>query len=867
VDVLTGGASAVYGSDAVSGVLNFILDTDFEGVSANFGYSGYQHKNNNRYMQGLMDQKGYEYPTGNSGLDGITRNFDLAFGGKFAEGRGHAMGWVTWRENKELLQAARDYSSCALDNTGTECGGSGTSINPTFIVTRRIMDMDGNPLYNLNADGTRAVNDAGAETQRVRGPNYHINTDNTWGDGAANPYNFGPINHYQRPDKRVTFGSSIKYEINEHFKPYMDAMFATTSTKTQIAESGTFFFHTLTMTCADPLLRTFCEDTDNPFQIRHGATVDANGNEIQAPLIDARFDLSQPMQVRVGKRNVEGGPRISNRKANNFRIVLGTEGAINDFWSYNLAGVYGRNSTTSFGINDFLADRVQPAMLGCPPGSYSGCIPYNVWEYEGVTPEQASGLAGTSMSNVVSTIAVLNGYVTGAFDWGLPTAKGESIGFVVGAEHRRETFDAQRDSNSQIGNFTGAGGRSPPISGAISVDELFMESQVPLLMDDSGRNNLYLDLGYRHSDYDRSGTANTYKIGFAGTVAQNYRLRGGYNRAIRAPGTNDLFSEQRISLWGGDDPCAPDANGNVRFTQAQCANTGLLPSQYGQEFLRNPSVQNNQFGGGNPDLKPEQADTRTLGFVATPIMNLSLAIDWYDVKVKDRIGTIGAATILEFCGLTGDPFLCEKVHRSAAGDLWLGSDQAVSGYVENLTANFGEIHFSGIDLSANYRWGMWGGWMSASFTGSHVTKAEYNPLPGVNEEAKYDCAGIINPICRQPQTPDWKHILNLRYAGDAFTVGVRWRHIGALDYKNQNGTPGTTDRLLVGNGNKLSAMNYLDLSGSYALTDKIELSGGVNNIADKTPPLVGNSISLNANAPGGYDQIGRYLFANLNIRF
>jgi len=872
VDVLTGGASAVYGADAVAGVVNFILDTDFEGISANLGYSGYQHNNNNKYMRELMDARGFSYPSGNTGLDGITRNFDIAFGGKFAEGRGHAMGWVTWRENRELRQAARDYTSCSLGANGNACGGSGTSPEPNFIITRGLTDLAGNPLYNLNPDGSIMLDDDGNPTQRSNGATYHVNPDGTWGTGSPPPYNFAPINHYQRPDKRITFGSSIKYELNEHFKPYLNTMFASTNTRVQIAESGTFFVNDLTMDCNDPLLKTFCADTARTLRIRHGATEDANGNPIDAPEIDATFDPTG-MSIVVGKRNVEGGPRISEIDSSNFHLVGGAEGAINDFWSYNFSVVYGRNSSTEININDFLTDRIGPALLGCPPGSYLGCVPYNVWEPNGITAEQAQGLAGVGMRKSTSIMQVYNGYVTGAFDWGLPSARGESIGLAVGFEHRRESYERRSDSNMAAGGFAGLGGPRPPISGQIDVDELFLESQVPLFMSENGSHNLFLDLGYRYSDYSTSGNVNTYKVGFAGTFADNYRLRGGFNRAIRAPNTSELFTEQSIALFTDNgDPCAPDADGNIRFTLEQCMRTGMTAAQYGQDVVRSPADQYNHFQGGNPNLKPEEADTWTLGFVATPIQNLSVAVDFYDIKIKEQIGEIGAGTILEYCGLTGDAFLCDKIKRSTNGDLWVGSSIAGgAGHVENTTDNFGEVHFQGIDLSANYGWGMWKGWMSASFTGTHVRKAEWSPLPGVNNDAVYDCAGIINGACGgrsdRPATPDWKHVVNLRYSADAYSVGVRWRHTGALDYKNQDGTNATLDQILVRNGNKMSAMNYLDLSGSWAMTDHIELSGGVNNIADKTPPLVGNSLSLNGNSIGGYDQLGRFIFANLNIRF
>ena len=230
VDVLTGGASAVYGSDAMAGVVNFVLDTEFEGFSANIGYSGYQHKNDNAYIQGLMDEVGFEYPSGSTSLDGVARTFDMAVGSRFADGRGHAMAWVTYRENDELRQGARDYSSCALNASGTACGGSGTSPIPNFLIIGAT-DENGEPFS---------------------GYGHQDQTTGEWLAGSAPPYNYAPINHYQRPDERYTFGTSIKFEVNEHFRPYIDAMFANTNTSVQIAESGTFFVNS-PLSCDDDL--------------------------------------------------------------------------------------------------------------------------------------------------------------------------------------------------------------------------------------------------------------------------------------------------------------------------------------------------------------------------------------------------------------------------------------------------------------------------------------------------------------------------------------------------------------------------------------------------------------------------------------
>jgi outer membrane receptor protein involved in Fe transport len=219
VDILSGGASAIYGADAVAGVVNFVLDDKFEGVSLNFGYSAFQHNNDNEVMQGLNEDRGFDYPTGDSGFDGITRSADLIVGGSFADNRGHAVGWLTWRENDALYQGQRDYSSCAVSFNAPACGGSGTA-NP----------------------GRFGVNEyaGGAVVPWPTGTNSNYVYNGTGYENGSYVYNYAPINFYQRPDKRVTAGFMGSYEINEHFEPYIEALFLERSSEQQIAESGAF---------------------------------------------------------------------------------------------------------------------------------------------------------------------------------------------------------------------------------------------------------------------------------------------------------------------------------------------------------------------------------------------------------------------------------------------------------------------------------------------------------------------------------------------------------------------------------------------------------------------------------------------------
>jgi outer membrane receptor protein involved in Fe transport len=798
VDLLTGGASAVYGSDAVAGVVNFMLDDTFEGVSVNMGYSAYQHDNSNSLMQGLMDKAGYDYPTGDSGFDGIARNIDLAIGGAFGES-GHAIAWATWRENDALLQGQRDYSSCALSRAGTACGGSATADPANFYVV-------------TSAGGFYVAPSTSGTWSRPAGPYL---------------YNYAPVNYYQRPDTRYTAGTSIKYQVNEHFEPYLETMFVNHHSSTQIAPSGAFFTD-VTVNCNTAVIGSMCSDVG---------------------ITDDEFT------VYVAKRNVEGGPRITNTDTNSFSITGGARGSIVGNWSYDASFSYNRSSTRSESINDFVTTRVQDALLGCPSGSFDGCVPYSVWT-DSVTAAEAEALQGVGIVNYLTTMRVLNAYVTGDFGYGLPWAgEAHPISLVAGVETRAETYERIADTNMQTGNFTGLGGPTTNVSGDTKVKELFLEGGIPLVADLGSLNLLDLQLGYRYSDYNTSGSVNTYKAGLGAAFFDGkLKLRGGWNRAIRAPNIGELYQANSIGLWSGNDPCA---GSSPDYTAAQCANTGVTAAQYGN-IAENPAGQYNEVGGGNTALKPETANTWTFGFAVTPIRNLDISVDYYDIKIEDAIQAVGSDNILTSCALTGNAEMCGLVRRNAVtGDLFRGSDVNSSGLIYNSLRNIGGMHIQGIDLTAAYAWNIGSGRLSTTLMGSYVIKKEYEPLPGMSE-LNYDCAGVISTSC---STPEWRHIANARYSFDRYSVGLRWRYIGKLDY------PGTTDVRLVNQGNQVAAYNYFDLSGSVELGDHVTWTVGVNNIADKEPPLVGGTVTYNGNSLRGYDQAGRYIFTSLGLRF
>ncbi|TWT21169.1 TonB-dependent receptor [Luteimonas marina] len=823
VDILSGGASAVYGADAVAGVVNFVLDDKFEGVSLNFGYSAYQHDNDNKYFQDLNAEAGYEAPTGNSGFDGISRNVDLVVGGSFGDNRGHAVGWLTWRENDALYHGQRDYSHCSVFFDEAVCGGSGTADPARFAVNRW------DPTLN---DG------AGGVVPWPTGTNANYIWNGAGYENGSYVYNYAPINFYQRPDKRVTAGFMASYEINEYFEPYIEAMFLERQSDIQIAESGAFGVP-VNIDCNNPLIGTLCADAG----------------------------VTTPMtRVTMYKRNVEGGPRISMWDDSTHRITAGLRGNLFDSsWTYDVSLVSGKTKSIEIGKNDFLITRIAAAALGCDAGglygTFPGCQPYDIWT-DSIDPEAAQAMAGTSFSIFKTSYRAFSAEANGYLGWGFPTADGEEIGLAVGMQRSDYSFASEYDGDSAAGNFAGAGAASLPVDASNTVNEFFFEAALPIYVGEGAFNRFDASLGYRYSDDDTSGNYDTYKLGLSSTFWDSkLLLRAGYNRAVRAPGLNDLYYTQRIALSGsGTDLCA---GANPAYTAEQCARTGVPLAAYGN-VTANPANQYNQQTGGNPNLAPEEADTYTIGFAVEPIENLNLSLDWYSIEIEGAIGGIGYNTIQILC--MEQQLYCDRIHRDArAGeyDLWVGlaSDPGV-GYVDNLPGNIGIYKREGLDLAASYSFALGPGRLSTSLVGNYVLK-DFTQTLASEPSTAFDCKGLVNDtfLC---QTPEWRHVFTAAYSWDRYKVGMRWRYVGEMDYNDVDGTP-LSDVIWLGDG--VSAYNYLDLNGSVSF-GQATVSLGVNNVLDKEPPFSGDSgLSANANALGGYDQVGRYVFGSISLKF
>ena len=345
--------------------------------------------------------------------------------------------------------------------------------------------------------------------------------------------------------------------------------------------------------------------------------------------------------------------------------------------------------------------------------------------------------------------------------------------------------------------------------------------------------SLSFDGGYRYSDYSEGFKTNTFKLGLEYKPVRDLMARASYQRAIRAPNIAELYFPQSVVLDGSSDPCA---GATPQASAAACALTGVTPAQYGH-ISKSTANQYNGLLGGNPNLEPETADTYSIGVVFTPSMvqNLQFSVDYFNIQVKNVIGAIGGDTVLNNCLTSGSATsaYCEAVHRApGTGSLWLGN----TGYVSDLNVNQGELYTAGFDFKSNYRLPLHElGNLNFQFEGTKLNSLQTTPVAG---GPSYDCRAFYGSTCGGAN-PDWRHVFSATWSTpwDGLDVTARWRYIGADKSELSSSNPALSGTPFLPTEN-IPAYNYLDLSAAFNIYKNIRGQLGVNNIADKAPPIV-----------------------------
>jgi outer membrane receptor protein involved in Fe transport len=828
IDVLTGGASAIYGSNAIAGVANYILNDRFEGIQGEVNYGFYNHQQQGTHgiadiirARAVTNPAQYKVP-GDKSSDGESLTAHLMIGGNFANDRGNATVFFGYRDDQELLESERDFSACAVaaNAAGYFCGGSSTSYPGRFWVN----PPRGAMLTAADASGG------------VR----------PW-IASTDLYNFAPTNHYRRPLERYSAGALVDYAIGPAARVYSEFLFHDNHTVAQIAESGIFGVQ-LPVRFENPLL---------------------------SPEWRSRLGLEDPgdsVVVQFDRRNMEGGGRRADLRHTSFREVLGVKGAISDSWHYDAYLQVGRVLYQQTYFNDFSISRISRAMdvVSDPvtsrpvcrsvlDGSDPQCVPYDIWRIGGVTPEALAYLQTPGFLKGGVSLDVVSASTTADLGaWGIrfPGAK-EPVSLALGFEWREEKQDLQADTAFGTGDLAGQGSATPSTSGEYSVRELYGEIRLPVL------DTLSFNGSFRNSRYSTDISTNTYGLGLDFQPVRQLRLRGSYQRAIRAPVIAELYPLQQVVLsgFGFDDPCAGTSPAR---SFADCQRTGVTAAQYGNievyptNFDGTPA---NVRIGGNPQLQPETGTTLTAGVVVTPARDFSATLDYFEIRLDDTITFADPTIAVSECLNTGEPLYCNRLRRDPmSGTFWLPGAE-----IDATNINSGQLRTSGVDVGFNYSMRFDGyGSLKLDALGTWLREFSVELYKGATP---YDCAGFHSWGCYAPR-PKWRHRFRATWSTPwNLDLSATWRHLDSVDHQGPHDpvVPITVPDVI----RSIPAMDYLDLGASWQATKQVTVRAGVSNVLDQDPPLSGNAPPLgNGNVwVGTYDALGRRIWVAVTAKF
>jgi iron complex outermembrane receptor protein len=825
VDVLTGGASAVYGSDALAGVVNFTLRDDFEGAQVTSLYDITTEGDAERF------------------------NVDLTVGGNFADGKGNAVLYAGYINRKPLFQGERDFSRFALTDVAP-AGTPGQDPNTGVGGPLAAGGSSGIPGTRVFSGPTINPPDGGDPYPLGRfGPN---------GEGLpfVSPddfFNYAPDNYLQLPQERYLISAIAHYDVNERLRVFSEAAFANNRVPTELAPTPAFL-GTLEVNPDSPFFAPEVQDALD------GIRSDTNGDGV----IDGNDNAFLPF---VGRRMVENGSRQSVNNRDALRVLVGAEGDINSNWGYNAFYSYSRLQASNLLNNDVSETRFRQAVLVNDAGTAcqdpsGGCAPLNIFG-EGNISNAAVGFVNIGATNVTSIEQqVLNATVTGSLF--SVTANAEPVGVAIGFEHREDESSFRPDTFLASGDVLGFNAGEATVGG-FDVNEVFAEVDIPLVSGVTAIEDLSIRFSGRVSDYSNIGTVNGYGAGVAWSPISALSFRAGYQRAVRAPNVAELFGGVANGFPGATDPCSVDGiTGGPDSTPeivALCEATGVPAGQVGVFEQANTQIEG--LFGGNPNLTEETSDTFTAGVIIQPLDSLDLTIDYFDIQIDDAISVLGGSVqnVLSLCyeeiqDINSD--FCQAITRRSNGDVDIVSVQ---------NANIGSLKTSGIDLTLNWARDLGFGLFGSASTlaiNSRATILDAFDIRAVQDLPNTDkCAGNFGNTCGTPRN---KYQLFTRgtWTTGPLSLSVLWRFLSEVeDDRIEAGTANAADLSTP----KIDAINYVDFTAAYEFTDSFRVNLGFRNIANVTPTFVGDAQQQANTFPELYDIIGRRVFVSASYSF
>ncbi len=827
VDITTGGASAIYGADGVSGVVNFVLKRNFQGVAA-------------RGQVGISE-------FGDAG----NRYAALTAGTNFASDRGNIVLSYEFRDDDRVNSFARvnpgdpRRTSSFVRNPADFPDDPGV-FDQILLNDLRYADSSRGGAVDVDLDGIPDFNGDGRVFDRGR---------LLPGSGLAQGGDSTPLGGYQgdlQPQSRLhNVNLLANFEVSPALRVYAQGKYTNTQSFSVAQPSFDFF--------------TFLAP-DNPFLLE-------------------RFGAAAPDGALVSRDNFDFGIRGERSKRETYRSVIGAAGRINDHASYDLSYVYGRTDSRFLSTNYRIADRyfaaldavrnpangqivcrstldpggnIDPNNFDAPattftPGANSGCVPLNVLGDGSPSQAALDFINADLVQSYRVQQHVVNGAITGDFGQ-LFTLPGGPVDFAIGGEYRKEISAFVSDPLAQEGALADLA-QILPERGSFDVKEGFAELRAPLLRDMRFAKVLELSAAIRLSDYSTVGGTTTWQVSGIYAPVADIRIRGGYSEAVRAPNITELFSPTNGAFSFIRDPCDPQFLPEGSATRAancvaQLTAAGLNAGQIAAFNPQNdPAATASLPGraGGNRDLREETAKTWTAGVVLQPsfLPGFQFTADWYNIELENAINTPSAQTLAELCvdQPTLDNVYCANIERSGT-----------TGYITDYLVapqNVAAFRTRGLDVTANYRIDTRdAGIFNLRLVGNYLDRLDFVPTPGADREDELRSAAY--------PAPQYSGTFDLTWTLDKVSLNYGLNYFSALRRFTPDqlrAQPDIADPAYLSYREKWEH----DLQASFAIDGGHTFYVGVNNLLGRQGDV--GSIST------PYSFVGRYFYAGARVRF
>jgi outer membrane receptor protein involved in Fe transport len=845
VETITGGASAVYGSDAIAGVVNIKLRRDLEGGLVDVQYGLTAEDDAAQTSISLA----YGFDLGGRGNLSLAAGYDKRDGVTAAERRWSEVGYtvlttgLTPSGAATILEGRYDPASNA---GGAANLPSQAALDAVFAQYGVAPGIARNSNIGFNADGTLFT------ASPVR--NFRGDSADPGFSSASYTFNSADYRYLFLPLERISLFASGHYDVADNIEAYGTASYVTYDVSRQLGPASA--------SDGAPPGPDIVVPVTNPF--------------IPQDLRTLLASRTNPLAEFYPRRAFsEVGGRLSENTYETLQLVGGLRGDLGfRDWKWDVYASYGRMDHKEEQSGN-VSRAAMRQLTFAPDGGVALCGGFDIFGAGQVSPGCAAFISRAVENDTEIQQQVYEANLTGTL-FALPTG---DLKFAAGAQYRKDEFDYQPDLLLQGPDIVGFN-PAVPISGEINSKELYGELLVPLLAEDWGLGELELSLGGRMADYNTVGTTWAYKVDGTYRPFQSLLLRGGYQRAVRAPNIAELFSPQSLGFAGigtpgstttAGDPCDVRSSfrlgANAAQVQALCLAQGVPSAIIGS--YNQPSTQAEILTGGNPDLQEETSDSYTAGLVWSPgvdqpfFRRFQVAVDWYRINLDDVVGTLTVQNILGSCfnadgsnpGFSNDNFYCQLFDR-------LGTSGAVTGVQLN-QINLAAWKTEGVDVQVD--WGFEladlgmseaAGRFDVNLVMSHLTSFKKQARPGAPFVQN---GGTIGADLSGGAYPEWKWVSSFTWTAGPLKTTFRWRHIDSmLDFRN---VPVFSPTAV-----NPKAYNVYDLVGWYDLDERVTLRAGVNNLFDKDPPLF-TSYSNSNTDPSTYDVLGRRWFIGVRARF